>query len=32
MCFPRSLAHHAWYKEHFPNYPKDRKAVFPGIL
>ena len=29
---PRSLAHHAWYKEHFPNYPKDRKAVFPGIL
>lgn len=29
---PRSLAHHAWYKKHFPEYPKERKAVFPGIL
>ncbi|MEZ5033216.1 MAG: DUF1295 domain-containing protein [Saprospiraceae bacterium] len=29
---PRSLAHHAWYQEHFPDYPAGRKAVFPGVL
>jgi 3-oxo-5-alpha-steroid 4-dehydrogenase 1 len=29
---PRALDHHKWYKSHFENYPKDRKAVFPGIL
>ncbi len=29
---PRALNHHAWYKEHFTNYPKERKAVIPFIL
>ena len=29
---PRSLAHHKWYKSHFPDYPKERKAVIPFIL
>lgn len=28
---PRAIAHHSWYKEKFDNYPKDRKAVIPGI-
>ena len=29
---PRALNHHAWYKENFENYPKNRKAVIPYIL
>ncbi|MDP4281028.1 MAG: 3-oxo-5-alpha-steroid 4-dehydrogenase [Bacteroidota bacterium] len=29
---PRSLHHHKWYKEHFPDYPSSRKAVIPFIL
>ena len=29
---PRALNHHAWYKENFDNYPKNRKAVIPYIL
>ncbi len=29
---PRSLAHHRWYREKFADYPKRRKAVFPGLL
>jgi 3-oxo-5-alpha-steroid 4-dehydrogenase 1 len=29
---PRALDHHKWYREHFSEYPKERKAVFPGIL
>ncbi len=29
---PRSLAHHKWYKNHFPDYPKNRKAVIPFVL
>ena len=29
---PRSLDHHRWYKSHFPDYPKDRKAVIPFLL
>ncbi len=29
---PRSLAHHQWYQNQFPDYPKTRKAVFPYIL
>ena len=28
---PRALAHHKWYLNHFENYPKDRKAIFPFI-
>ncbi len=29
---PRALSHHRWYQENFPDYPKDRKALIPGIL
>ncbi|HRO76432.1 MAG TPA: DUF1295 domain-containing protein [Crocinitomicaceae bacterium] len=29
---PRALAHHKWYLDKFPDYPKERKAVFPYIL
>lgn len=28
---PRSLAHHQWYRSHFPDYPAARKAFIPGI-
>jgi len=26
------LTHHRWYKEKFPDYPTDRKAVVPFLL
>jgi hypothetical protein len=29
---PRAIIHHKWYRNHFPAYPKGRKAIFPGIL
>lgn len=29
---PRALSHHTWYRETFPQYPQDRKAVFPYLL
>ncbi len=29
---PRALSHHQWYLNHFPNYPKTRKALIPFIL
>ena len=29
---PRSIAHHKWYQSHFPEYPKNRKAVVPRLL
>ena len=29
---PRAIAHHQWYKEKFPDYPKGRKAVIPFIF
>ncbi len=28
---PRARAHHAWYQERFPAYPKERKALIPGL-
>jgi 3-oxo-5-alpha-steroid 4-dehydrogenase 1 len=28
---PRARAHHAWYRQHFPDYPPERKALVPGI-
>ena len=28
---PRARAHHAWYREHFPDYPSERKALLPGL-
>ena len=30
--FPRAIAHHKWYKDKFENYPKERKAIIPGII
>jgi len=29
---PRALSHLAWYRETFPNYPAERKAVIPFLL
>ena len=29
---PRALSHHRWYLKKFPDYPKNRKAILPGIL
>lgn len=28
---PRALSHHKWYKSHFDDYPKNRRAVIPFI-
>jgi 3-oxo-5-alpha-steroid 4-dehydrogenase 1 len=28
---PRARAHHAWYRQSFPDYPPERKAMVPGI-
>jgi 3-oxo-5-alpha-steroid 4-dehydrogenase 1 len=28
---PRARSHQKWYKEHFPNYPAERKTLLPGI-
>lgn len=28
---PRAQAHHRWYHEHFPDYPKERKIFLPFI-
>lgn len=28
---PRAISHHKWYKTHFENYPKERKAIFPFL-
>ncbi len=30
--FPRGVASHRWYKENFPGYPAERKAVIPFIV
>lgn len=29
---PRSLAHHRWYRQTFPEYPEHRRAILPGLL
>jgi 3-oxo-5-alpha-steroid 4-dehydrogenase 1 len=29
---PRALAHHAWYKQRFPDYPPRRRAILPLVL
>jgi 3-oxo-5-alpha-steroid 4-dehydrogenase 1 len=29
---PRALAHHSWYRERFPDYPKQRRALIPFVL
>jgi protein-S-isoprenylcysteine O-methyltransferase Ste14 len=28
---PRAQANHIWYREHFSDYPTERKALMPGI-
>ena len=28
---PRAFSHHSWYKNEFPDYPEDRKALIPFI-
>ena len=29
---PRALAHHRWYRQRFPDYPRQRKALIPWLL
>ena len=29
---PRAFTHHKWYQENFSDYPKNRKAIIPGII
>jgi len=29
---PRAVAHHHWYRRQFPDYPRRRKAIIPGLL
>jgi 3-oxo-5-alpha-steroid 4-dehydrogenase 1 len=29
---PRALAHHRWYRERFPDYPPERRALVPFLL
>jgi 3-oxo-5-alpha-steroid 4-dehydrogenase 1 len=29
---PRAISHYRWYRTHFADYPKSRRAVIPGIL
>lgn len=29
---PRAVDHQRWYHHRFPDYPKDRKAIFPKLL
>jgi len=28
---PRACAHHVWYHQHFADYPRQRRALIPGI-
>jgi len=28
---PRARAHHMWYRQHFPDYPPERKSLVPGL-
>lgn len=29
---PRAIANHKWYREKFPDYPEDRKAIVPFVI
>lgn len=29
---PRALWRHRWYRETFPDYPRSRRAIIPGVL
>ncbi len=28
---PRARSNHRWYREHFPDYPQERKILIPGV-
>lgn len=30
--FPRAISSHRWYKQKFPDYPADRKALIPFVI
>ena len=30
--FPRALTHHRWYREKFPEYPAERRAILPFVI
>jgi len=32
LMMPRALRGHEWYKERFPDYPKERRAVIPWLI
>ncbi len=29
---PRARSHHQWYRARFPDYPANRKSLFPGLI
>lgn len=29
---PRAIHNHRWYREHFDNYPSQRRAIIPGVI
>ena len=29
---PRARSNHQWYRQHFPDYPANRRALIPGVL
>lgn len=29
---PRAIANHQWYRQTFPDYPRNRRALIPGVL
>ncbi len=29
---PRAVTHHRWYRERFPDYPRERKVLVPFVL
>ncbi len=29
---PRALANHAWYRDRFPDYPRERRILVPGVF
>jgi hypothetical protein len=28
---PRAVANQTWYRAHFPNYPRKRRILIPGV-
>ena len=29
---PRAVAHHRWYRDKFPDYPRERRALIPFVV